>query len=35
LSAFDVAATRWGEAGGGDLIALIDGSFESVAAIFD
>jgi AcrR family transcriptional regulator len=35
LAAFDVAATRWGDAGGGDLIALIDGSFESVAAIFD
>jgi AcrR family transcriptional regulator len=35
LAAFDVAATRWGDAGGGDLIALIDDSFESVAAIFD
>jgi AcrR family transcriptional regulator len=35
LAAFDVAATRWGDAGGGDLIALIDGSFEAVAAIFD
>jgi AcrR family transcriptional regulator len=35
LAAFDVAATRWGDAGGGDLIGLIDGSFEAVAAIFD
>jgi AcrR family transcriptional regulator len=35
LAAFDVAATRWGDAGGGDLIALIDGSFEAVAALFD
>lgn len=35
LAAFDVAATRWGESGGGDLIALIDASFESVAAVFD
>jgi AcrR family transcriptional regulator len=35
LAAFDVAATRWGDAGGGDLIALIDASFGSVAAIFD
>jgi AcrR family transcriptional regulator len=35
LAAFDVAATRWGDAGGGDLIALIDGSFEAVAAVFD
>lgn len=35
LAAFDVAANRWGEAGGGDLIALIDDSFESVAAVFD
>ena len=34
LAAFDVAATRWGDAGGGDLIALIDGSFEAVAAVF-
>ncbi len=34
LAAFDVAATRWGDAGGGDLIALIDDSFGSVAAIF-
>jgi AcrR family transcriptional regulator len=35
LAAFDVAATRWGSSGGGDLIGLIDGSFEAVAAIFD
>jgi AcrR family transcriptional regulator len=35
LAAFDVAATRWGDSGGGDLIGLIDGSFESVAAVFD
>lgn len=35
LAAFDVAATRWGDAGGGDLIGLIDASFESVAAVFD
>jgi AcrR family transcriptional regulator len=35
LAAFDVAATRWGESGGGDLVALIDGSFEAVAAVFD
>lgn len=34
LAAFDVAATRWGDAGGGDLIGLIDGSFEAVAALF-
>jgi AcrR family transcriptional regulator len=34
LAAFDVAATRWGESGGGDLVALIDGSFEAVAAVF-
>jgi AcrR family transcriptional regulator len=34
LAAFDVAATRWGNAGGGDLIVLIDGSFEAVAAVF-
>jgi AcrR family transcriptional regulator len=35
LAAFDVAATRWGDSGGGDLIAQIDGSFEAVAAIFE
>jgi AcrR family transcriptional regulator len=35
LAAFDVAATRWGDSGGGDLIALIDGSFEAVAGVFD
>lgn len=35
LAAFDVAAARWGESGGGDLIALIDGSFEAVAAVFE
>ena len=35
LAAFDVAANRWGEAGGGDLIDLIDASFEAVAAVFD
>lgn len=35
LAAFDVAATRWGDSGGGDLIGLIDGSFEAVAALFD
>jgi AcrR family transcriptional regulator len=34
LAAFDVAATRWGDAGGGDLISLIDESFEAVAAVF-
>jgi AcrR family transcriptional regulator len=34
LAAFDVAATRWGDAGGGDLIALIDASFEAVGEIF-
>jgi AcrR family transcriptional regulator len=34
LAAFDVAATRWGDSGGGDLIALIDGSFEAVAGVF-
>jgi AcrR family transcriptional regulator len=34
LASFDVAASRWGDAGGGDLIALIDDSFGAVAAIF-
>jgi AcrR family transcriptional regulator len=35
LAAFDVAATRWGDAGGGDLIAQIDASFEAVAGVFN
>jgi AcrR family transcriptional regulator len=35
LAAFDVAATRWGDSGGGDLSALIDASFEAVAAILE
>jgi AcrR family transcriptional regulator len=34
LGAFDAATTRWGASGGGDLIALIDESFEAVAALF-
>jgi AcrR family transcriptional regulator len=32
LGAFDAATTHWGAAGGGDLVALIDESFEAVAA---
>jgi AcrR family transcriptional regulator len=34
LGAFDAATTRWGASDGGDLIALIDESFEAVAALF-
>ena len=33
LGAFDAATTRWGASDGGDLIALIDESFEAVAAL--
>lgn len=33
LGAFDAATTHWGAAGGGDLVALIDESFEAVAAL--
>lgn len=33
LGAFDAATTRWGVSDGGDLIALIDESFEAVAAL--
>jgi AcrR family transcriptional regulator len=33
LGAFDAATTRWGASGGEDLIALIDESFEAVAAL--
>lgn len=34
LGAFDAATTHWGAAGGGDLVALIDESFEAVAKLF-
>ncbi len=34
LGAFDAATTRWGASAGGDLIALIDESFEAVATLF-
>ena len=34
LGAFDAATIRWGASDGGDLIALIDESFEAVAALF-
>lgn len=33
LGAFDAATTHWGAAGGGDLVSLIDESFEAVAAL--
>jgi AcrR family transcriptional regulator len=33
LGAFDAATTRWGASGCGDLIALIDDSFEAVAEL--
>jgi len=33
LGAFDAATTRWGASGGGDLIALIDESFDAVATL--
>jgi AcrR family transcriptional regulator len=33
LGAFDAATTRWGASDGGDLIALIDESFEAVAGL--
>jgi AcrR family transcriptional regulator len=33
LGAFDAATTRWGASDGGDLIALIDESFEAVASL--
>ncbi len=34
LGAFDAATTHWGASGGGDLVALIDESFDAVAALF-
>jgi AcrR family transcriptional regulator len=33
LGAFDAATTHWGASGGGDLVALIDESFEAVATL--